>query len=182
MLLTGDNDDACSVLRQLPQVDPVPRPSVTTDLRLVQAKQAIQALKHAGRARVYEADGWRCRYCGRLLVVPGVIELIGVLCPDEFPFPSHAMPRATTHPAAERAYPNVDHVHATSVGGTADEINLVTACTICNEKKGNRGGWQLLRPTPGDWDGLKSAYRELGTLAGGPRSKFHQPWLRALGV
>lgn len=52
------------------------------------------------------------------------------------------MPAATTHPAANRVYPNVDHVQAWSLGGAWDDLgNLLTACTPCNERKSNNLGW-----------------------------------------
>jgi 5-methylcytosine-specific restriction endonuclease McrA len=130
---------------------------------------------------VYRRDGCRCHYCGRRVVASVVIELVGRLCPDEFPFPpGHHMPKDRTHPAAERVYPNVDHVQALVSGGAALELaNLVTACTPCNEEKGDRLGWERVELERDGWDGLSGACRELLVLAATPLTSTHRAWLRA---
>src|SRR5262249_15636633 len=110
-----------------------------------------------------------------------VIELIGRLCPEEFPFPpGHHMPRGLTHPAAERVYPNVDHVQALAVGGAALDLgNLIAACTPCNEEKGDRLGWERVELERDDWDGLSSKCRPLLELAGGAMTTTQRAWIRA---
>jgi hypothetical protein len=93
------------------------------------------------------------------------------------------MPRGRTHPAAERVYPNVDHVQAFSVGGTALELaNLITACTPCNERKGDRLGWAHVELERDDWNGLIAAYGRLLEIAGGSITPTHRDWMRALSI
>jgi hypothetical protein len=134
-------------------------------------------------APVLQQDRWRCRYCGRKLVAAGVIELIGAMCPGQFPFPpGHHMPVGRTHPAAIRVYPAVDHVRAGSQGGDwRNQANLVAACTPCNELKSDRPGWEPTPRVEGAWKGLTEYYRSLAERAGKVRP-YHARWLRALGM
>lgn len=134
------------------------------------------------RAAVFRRDGWRCRYCGRRLVVSGVLELIGILYPEEFPFPSHNMAHSSTHPAAIRVYPNVDHVDARAESVGDDLRNLIGACTPCNELKSDNLGWVAVEQDLDQWDGLTNSYRPLLQLVGVPVPPFHRQWMRALGL
>jgi hypothetical protein len=182
LLLERKPTEARRVLRELPEDDPVPAPVFEKgpsakhpdDVRAVDVDRALAA-------QTYDRDGWRCRYCGRRLVVPGVIELVGILCPKEFRWESDHMPIERTHPAAIRVYPNVDHVLA-----GAAETELVAACTPCNERKGDRVGWTP-RPAPAlragaAWDGLRSRYRPLFELADAKWRGSHSGWMDVLGV
>jgi hypothetical protein len=185
LLLDGRACDAQVALASLPTVDPVPASPVEDHVATAPVERLPRpSMRTTDLAAVLQRDGWRCHYCGRRLLVPGVIELIGVLCAEQFPFPpGHNMPVARTHPAAIRVYPNVDHVHAGSLGGDwHDHANLIAACTPCNERKSNRLGWTTAPPTLDEWDGLVSRYRALAELAGTPVRRYHIDWLRALRV
>jgi hypothetical protein len=185
LLLASDREGAREVLRALSTADPLPRPRpdalAATERPLRRPRVTVSPKL---KAEAFLRDGWRCHYCGRRVVVAGVIELIGLLCPDEFPFPpGHHMPKGRTHPAAERVYPNVDHVKATAIGGDAlDLSNLVTACTPCNETKGDRLGWERVELLRDEWDGLAGLYRGLFTLANARMTSTHRDWMRALAV
>jgi HNH endonuclease len=176
--------DAAALLRGLQRDDPLPLPEVTSTMYslLSGATEGGSPPAVPLRARVLEAGCWCCEYCDRRLVVPGVIELIGRLFPHEFPFSSHHMPTTRTHPAAIRVYPNIDHVIAKSVGGKlVDSNNLVAACTPCNERKSNRGGWDpsgVIREA--DWKGITDDYRRLLELVRPQNMRFHNAWLNAL--
>ena len=149
-----------------------PYAKVTTKRPAVTAKTLCSVLKR---------DNWQCRYCGRKLVAAPVIDIIGTLCPDEFPFPKgHHMPAARTHPAAIRIYPAVDHVHAGSVGGHwTDEANLVAACVPCNERKSNYLGWVPRAILDGPRDGLTRLYLPLVARLDTIRP-YHKSWINAL--
>ena len=184
LLLENRDADAHTELLRLSIVDPIGAPAISQEtLPSDGGRYKRPAVKPAELAAVLMRDGWRCRYCGRRLVVPGVIELVGALCPEQFPFPAgHHMPAGRTHPAAIRMYPNVDHVEAGSVGGRwADDTNLVAACTPCNELKSDKGGWKVETPVIDEWDGLVGCYRALVSKAGTMRP-YHQNWMRALCV
>jgi hypothetical protein len=184
-LLVERRDAAARLeLLKLPRVDTVKRPIVKATAADAPAERTARPpTSPALLAPILRRDGWRCRYCGRRLVLSGVIALIARLCPSDFPFPpGHHMPADRTHPAAIRVYPNVDHVHAGSVGGDwrATE-NLVTACTPCNEAKSNRLGWEPEAFGSDNWDGLVQFYRALVERTG-DRSSYHRQWMKALGV
>lgn len=175
------DEQAVLILRQLSHTDPLPaRETQGHSITLGISGTARPASSRRVLARLYRRDGWRCRYCGRRVVVPGIIEIMGSLFPREFPFsPGHNMPTSGTHPAAVRMYPNVDHVQPGSQGGswTAND-NLVTACTICNQKKGNHTGWTYNALSTDDWDGLSSYYRPL--IERIATRRYHADWLNAL--
>jgi 5-methylcytosine-specific restriction endonuclease McrA len=150
-LLQRRDGEAALTLATLPRLDSMPRSEAKGTQRMVMPRQRVPLTK-VEMARIYIRDGWRCRYCGRKLVFPYVLELLRTLCPGfKGLLEGHHMPFVETEPAVERVYPNVDHVeprlHAPE--------NLVTACTPCNTRKGNWLGW----PRPGPitherWDGL----------------------------
>jgi len=184
LLERRDGEAEAELLRFTPD-DPVPPP-------VIHSVTATDRPSHAPRpptspsilAPVLKRDKWRCRYCQRKLVAAGVIELIGSLCPEQFPFPpGHHMPVDRTHPAALRVYPSVDHVHAGSLGGDwHDQNNLVAACTPCNELKSDTLGWGATPISEGDeWKGLTEYYRSLTERASSVRP-YHVRWMEALGV
>ena len=90
------------------------------------------------------------------------------------------MPKRSTHPAAIRVYPNVDHVRPRALKGLNTDENLIAACTPCNEWLGAREERpDVLRP-PRDWDGLVTTYGPLVCVFES-RIEFHKHWLSALG-
>jgi len=184
-LLAGQAGEAAEVLSTLAKDDPVKRPrfeSSNSPPGLERAKR--ENLNNAIRARVYRRDGWRCRYCRRKLVVPGILELITTLCPGFNGLrPGHHMPYASTELAVERVYPNVDHVHAVAKGGPwLDEANHVTACTPCNASKNDRSGWVPGEIVQDGWDGLTSLYRALAERVVDGRQSYHVKWFRDIEI
>lgn len=183
LFIAEENTAACAELRKLALYDPVVPPQF--------ASRSIEQIGNGKRpnvtptdlAPVLQRDHWCCRYCGRRLVVGGVLELLGILAPQDFPFPrGYHMPRDRTHPAALRVYPEVDHVHAGARGGDwKDRENLVAACVPCNDKKGDRIGWVTCPPKHESWTGLTELYEPLAIAASADRP-FHKVWRRALGL
>ncbi|MDB5093251.1 MAG: endonuclease [Candidatus Eremiobacteraeota bacterium] len=185
LLLAHRDVEAGAVLRGLPgERDPIPRPVPNATALLEPTPPGEQhAVDTRLAVKVFDRARWRCQYCGRRLVVAGVIELIGRLCLQDFPWESHAMPAGRTHPAAQRVYPNVDHVHPVSRGGAwRDADNLVSACTPCNTWKSDKPGWSIIAYEPDDWDGLKTSYRALLERVGERPTRTQQGWLKALGL
>jgi len=132
-------------------------------------------------ASIYKRDRFHCRYCGRKVIPTQIMRLISALFPDEFPYHPN-WKGGQTHPAIASRSPSLDHVVPWSQGGTNDLTNLVCACWICNQVKGDLSlgqlGWRL-RPIPEtDWDGLVSHYRQLWELAGSPVKGDLACWLR----
>jgi len=183
-LIAGRDAEAQSELSNLSLTDPVPQPMVMASPKnegsSISRRPSVSKVQ---LAVVLKRDGWRCHYCGRMMVAGGVLELVSVLCPEQFPFPSgHHMPLDRTHPAANRVYPNVDHVHAGSQGGSWTDLdNLIAACTPCNERKGDKAGWSRMAQQPSGWCGLIDCYRTLAER-GGPIRRYHLDWFKALGI
>ena len=141
------------------------------------------SLSRSVAARVYVRDGFHCRYCGRRVIPTVIMELLGGLYPESFPF-HPAWKGGMTHPAILSRSPVVDHVVPGSSGGDwGEEGNLVTACWPCNAAKADLSleqlGWRL-RPIPvTEWDGLTSTYQALWRAAGEPKPRLHAAWLKA---
>ena len=184
LLLDGRDDEAARALATLPFDDPVPATRfVSTTGVTYEGAPTKGSLDNSDRIALYDRDGWRCRYCGRKVVVAGVLEILTSLSPGfRGLLPGHRMPSKSTEPGVSRVYPNVDHIQAVSRGGARLELhNHVTACTKCNEHKGNRSGW-----TPGpiekdEWDGLVSLYRPLANRLEKVRA-YHNDWFRDLKI
>jgi hypothetical protein len=179
-----DDAAARATLRSLQREDPLPSPRVTGTYIRERPDNIPPRPKMppTSLVSVLRRDEWQCNYCGRRLVLAPLIAAIGALYPDEFPFPSHAMPARTTHPAAIRVYPNVDHVTAGRFSGDwTNDGNLVAACTPCNTLKSDRSGWPGLSFTRQSWDGLTRYYEMI--LKRLPTVTASQiAWACALGI
>jgi 5-methylcytosine-specific restriction endonuclease McrA len=140
------------------------------------------------RGEIFQRDRFRCRYCGSKVIPTPIMDLVGYLYPDIFPWdPGEHWKAGTTHPAFVLRSPFVDHVvPVSSTGESLDRDNLATACNPCNSIKADFSldklpGWKL-RPIPNaDWDGLTSSYPALWKKAGKPNPKRHLAWMAALG-
>ncbi len=184
LLLRRHDAQACAELTRLPLADPIPAYiPASGDSPADLEPMKPEPLDNRTRVVVYRRDGWRCRYCGRKVVFPGVLEVLRLLCPDfKGLLSGHHMPADKTEPAVQRVYPNVDHVHAVSLGGSwRDEGNHVTACTPCNTRKSNRSAWAPGPILVDHWDGLAASYKTLAERAG-PLTRQHRHWLKALGL
>jgi 5-methylcytosine-specific restriction endonuclease McrA len=183
LILAGERGEASALLASIPEVDRVapPAPQMVAQEKVLRERDR-RNLSAAQKFAVHERYGWRCQYCGRRVVIAGVIELVDRLCPEVRWWPNDNMAKALTHPAAVRLYPNVDHINARSVGGhPIDSDNLMCSCTTCNERKGSREGWQPI-VTGEPWDGsvpLFAALYDLARAEGGTLTKAIVNWLDA---
>jgi hypothetical protein len=108
--------------------------------------------------RVFLRDGFIDRYSGNRLVFPGVLRVLALRLPAEFPYhPNWKM--TATHLAFWELTPTVDHIVPIARGGVDAESNWVTTSMLRNSAKANwtleELGWNVL--PPGDlraWDGL----------------------------
>jgi 5-methylcytosine-specific restriction endonuclease McrA len=183
LILAGKRVHASELLASVPEEDRIARtgPRTVTQEKVL-AERDRRRVSAAQMFAVHERYGWRCQYCGRRVVIAGVIELVGRLCREVRWWPNDNMPKPLTHPAAERLYPNADHIKARAVGGhaTADD-NLICSCTTCNERKGSRGGWQPIVPSE-PWDGCVPLFAPLYDLASAQQATLTEAvvdWLDA---
>jgi hypothetical protein len=135
---------------------------------------------------VFKRDHFLCRYCGGKTILTPLMELMGVLYPDVFPFQSAGWKAGVTHPAVISRSPAVDHVVPVVYGGVNSDENLVTACSPCNTIKADFSlemlGWELRPVEEFEWDGLTRFYPRLWDLAGRPKPQYHQGWMKQLGL
>jgi hypothetical protein len=138
LILAGERGRASALLASIPRWTASLRPRRRRSPRRRCCESATaEACPPLKKFAAHERYGWRCQYCGRRVVIAGMLELVDRLCPELRWWPNDNMPKALTHPAAVRLYPNADHIKARAVGGhaTADD-NLICSCTTCNERKG----------------------------------------------
>ena len=183
LILAGQRGEASALLASIPEADRVApvAPQTVTQEKVLRERDR-RGLSAAQKFAAHERYGWRCQYCGRRVVIAGVLELVGRLCPEVRWWPNDNMAKALTHPAAVRLYPNADHIKARAVGGraTADD-NLICSCTTCNERKGSREGWQPI-VTSEPWDGCVPLFAPLYDLARAERATLTKAivdWLDA---
>jgi len=130
------------------------------------------------REQVLRRDQYACRYCTRRILHHRVVAYLTAHFPRELPY-SFNMPEADapsrlhTHFGFVRTIPEVDHVVP---NGGNDLNNLVTACTPCNNYKGNRLPEEIpdmaLRVIePPGWDGLYRLYLQAGRRLPQPGSR-----------
>jgi HNH endonuclease len=160
LILAGKRGQASELLASVPEEDRIsPTGPRTVTQEKVLAERDRRRVSAAQMFAVHERYGRRCQYCGRRVVIPGALELVGRPCPEVVRWWSNDhMPKALTHPAVVRLFPNADHIKARAVGGHATaDVNLICSCTTCNERKGSRGGWQPIVPSE-PWDGCVPLY------------------------
>ncbi len=112
--------------------------------------------------RLFVRDGFIDRYSGRRLIFPGMLRLLSLSLPEEFPFQKN-WKTSETHAVYWELFPTVDHIIPLSRGGTNDEGNTVTTSMLRNAAKSNwtlqELGWTLLPPGGlGEWDGLSRLF------------------------
>jgi hypothetical protein len=112
----------------------------------------------ANQRRLFERDGWRCRFCGVRVMLRASIKVFDAACPDEIRWTG---PQSLQHPAFRACCASADHIVPHSRGGSNDNDNLVTACGPCQF---GRNQWLLEEVSLSDprqrppiidgWDGL----------------------------
>jgi hypothetical protein len=137
-------------------------------------------------AMVFRRDCFCCRYCGQRTILTPIMELVGGLFPDVFPFHPN-WKGGLTHPAIILVSPVVDHLRPGAWSGSwADLDNLRTSCWPCNMRKSDltleQLGWQEVAVAESDWDGLTGIYAPLWNHAGRPKPAYHMRWMRALDL
>lgn len=183
LIIAGQRGEASALLDSIPRADRVapPAPQTVTQEKVMRERDR-RGLSAAKKFAAHERYGWRCQYCGRRVVIAGVLELVDRLCPQVPWWPNDHMPKALTHPAAVRLTPNADHIKARAIGGHATaEDNLICSCTTCNERKGSREGWRAI-VTSEPWDGCVPLFAPLYDLARAERATLTKAivdWLDA---
>ncbi len=112
--------------------------------------------------QVFIRDGFCDRYSGTRLVHPGMLRLLSVILPDDFPFQKN-WKMTETHYVFWKLFPSLDHVVPISRGGVDEASNWATTSQLRNSAKSNwtldELGWEMLDLECLDkWDGLSSHF------------------------
>ena len=119
----------------------------------------------AQKMKQFINDGFIDRYTGNKLLNPGILKVLSIYFPDEFPFQSH-WKMTETHIAYWELVPTIDHIYPIAKGGQDDEKNWVTTSMKNNSIKSNYTideiHWSLYpKGKINDWDGLTKVFIEL---------------------
>ena len=150
-LLKGEKDKAQSLAKK-----DYPFQFYSKEQRKITFSKSIQ---------LFLRDGFIDRYSGQRLVYPGILRLLSLSMPQEFPYHPH-WKMSECHIVYYELMPTVDHIIPVARGGPDDEVNWVTTSMLRNSAKSNwtldELGWQLV-PSGNlkDWNGLISVYIEI---------------------
>ena len=128
--------------------------------------QSVEKRKYSGqKMRIFARDGFIDRYSGKRLIIPGILKILSVYFPEEFPYQAH-WKMSETHMAYWEFVPTIDHIEPIAVGGADDECNWVTTSMLNNSIKSNWSlkqlGWKLYEPgNLNEWDGLSHLFVQL---------------------
>ena len=111
------------------------------------------------------SDGFIDRYTGKKLLNPGILKVLSVYFPDDFPFHPH-WKMTETHMAYWELVPTIDHIYPIAKGGHDDKTNRVTTSMKNNSIKSNYTieeiRWTLYpQGNIKDWDGLSKSFIDL---------------------
>ena len=131
--------------------------------------QSVKKRNYSGqRMKIFARDGFIDRYSGKPLVNPGMLKILSVYYPEDFPYQAH-WKMTETHIAYWEYVPTIDHIEPIAAGGADDEHNWVSTSMLNNAIKSNwtlkQLGWELYEPGAlNEWDGLSHLFVQLGNL------------------
>ncbi|WP_434579223.1 hypothetical protein [Thermoanaerobacterium thermosaccharolyticum] len=112
--------------------------------------------------QIFLRDGFIDRYTGDKVVIPGILKVLSVYFPKDFPYQSH-WKMEETHIAYWELVPTIDHIIPIATNGEDIEENWVTTSMLHNSIKSNwtleQIGWKLVAPgNLNEWDGLTNLF------------------------
>jgi hypothetical protein len=136
------------------------------------------------KARLYAADHYTCRYCGRRTVLEATFVYLNAHFPDFVAYHGNWL-TGCVHPLVPIISASLDHIQPIAQNGSNDEANLATTCADCNYTKRDSTlselGWsQRSGPAP-DWDGATGALAQAMIVAPTPHPWITpwMPWIQA---
>jgi 5-methylcytosine-specific restriction endonuclease McrA len=156
---------------------------------------ARRALSKALQVKVFQRDGWMCRWCGRPVIFAPVMRYLDLFIRQHGftgPLAYHDVRwRRDKAPLLDHMGAVIDHVQAHSRGGVADQNNFATSCNKCNTRKSNAHVEDFSKRSPllrvkgkyGEpkaWDGLSQLFITLAEQTSQIPSASEREWLRAL--
>lgn len=121
-------------------------------------RHKVRMPQASAQGKIFERDGWRCRFCGVKVIAREARNLLVKLFPDE----THWGPiEYDRHTALYALASSLDHVVPHSRGGANETGNFVTACFCCQFGRGQftleevqLTDPRLREPVNDGWDGL----------------------------
>ena len=113
----------------------------------------------------FKKDGFVDRYSGEKLLNPGILKVISLFFPEEFPYHPH-WKMSESHGAYWELTPTIDHIFPIARGGEDTPDNWATTSMMHNLIKNNWTLEQLkwkLYPAGNfiEWDGLTNLFIEI---------------------
>ena len=109
----------------------------------------MSSVERGKRLKIYERDGWRCVYCGcEVEEHEAVWESLKIRYPLKGG-KSYQIQMSLTKERRDRIAV-LDHVVPKSKGGSSRYDNLVTACWLCNSRKGSKPASLLIAKIQGE--------------------------------
>lgn len=110
----------------------------------------------------FTRDGFIDRYTGQKLLNPGILKILSIYFPNEFPFHPH-WKMTETHMSYWELVPTIDHIYPIARGGIDDMSNWATTSMKNNSIKNNytidEMHWTLYpQGNISDWDGLTKSF------------------------
>jgi hypothetical protein len=187
-MASGDRDAALKGLSLVageiwPGMPHWDKPAAIQPRQAAIADSAGRSFSKQRSAEIFVRDQFQCRYCGQLLFAVPMLSALSSAFPDELPY-VNTYKTGMMHPAYWLVGAEADHLIPGSRGGLWTEPeNHVTACVLCNTRKGNHLVEELGIPVtvskPSAWDGLIGNYRDIWSFAGEPNPRYHEPWIQA---
>ncbi|MGN1318214.1 MAG: hypothetical protein ACI4VF_04305 [Lachnospirales bacterium] len=114
------------------------------------------------KLNIFIRDGFIDRYSGDRLINPGVLKILSLKFPIDFPYQPHGK-MDECHIAYWELMPSIDHVEPIAFGGTDNDNNLVTTSMMHNMIKNNwtleQLNWSLYScGNIRKWDGLTKIF------------------------
>jgi hypothetical protein len=143
------------------------------------------AIKPQLQLAVFRNDGFNCEYCGHKTVLVPLLRTIAEcfeVMGQKLLFSYHPHWKySETHYAFWRDSASCDHIVPVTSGGRTVAANLVTACSMCNLRKGNSAGFEPFDGPRRPWGGLTELYPGLVRQRwGSSLPGHHRAWMRLI--
>lgn len=124
--------------------------------------RVARSVSDRDKLHIFNADGFRCRYTGELLLLPAFLRTLSALYPYAFPYHPN-WKSEETHPAYWWHTASLEHVTPNSIGGAEHRDNWVTTSMARNQVRSRFSlevlGWKLHpRSVGNEWDGGVGAF------------------------
>jgi hypothetical protein len=181
-LQEGRAEDAIEAVKLIP--GKLGLPAMERSNKAEAAAVERKAMRPRLQLAVFRKDGFNCEYCGHKTVLLPLLRVIAECfeqMEEKDSFFYHLHWKYPTHYAFWRDSASCDHITPVTSGGLTEAANLVTACSMCNLRKGNSAGCKSFDGPRRPWGGLVELYPELVRKRWGSAIPgHHRAWIAAI--